>query len=237
MGLVRGGASALSVKVYKNGAFQDVEALRRYENGAWKDCEAAYKHENGAWIEVWRSMGVFSLIALPRYGNGYVPSDNKSMSLMNGDGDKNIALTNSGYLDLRIEGEWVNPRIVFDWHGGLTYWNSSFTTGYRKRAGTIAIQAWPDTAGFSGYVELGRITIGSDKAWIGSIEDEYGSFDQTVNSAKYDVYKLIRVIITPVNETVAHYGAFNSIAIDKFLIDGKQVGFPSELNDFYKEYN
>ena len=43
----------MSVKIYKNGSWQDANKLRTYQNGTWQDVKSGKVCENGIWKEVY----------------------------------------------------------------------------------------------------------------------------------------------------------------------------------------
>lgn len=45
----------MAVKVYKNGAWNDTETLKRNSGGSWAECEAAKRWNGSAWVPVWEA--------------------------------------------------------------------------------------------------------------------------------------------------------------------------------------
>lgn len=45
----------MSAKIYKDGAWQDIESVKQYVDGAWeeKDSIKAYDTDSEAWVEKW----------------------------------------------------------------------------------------------------------------------------------------------------------------------------------------
>lgn len=227
----------MSVKVYENGAFRDVDYLRRYENGAWRDCEAAYRYDNstGAWIEVWSSMEYFSSVGLPTYGNIYVePRRGEYISYTQDTNGTTGTMPVSGYIDLRLKGEWLKPTVSFDWEGGLFYWNTSYTRGYRTLAGNVSVTGrYNKSDGTENYDFFGSATVGSDASWPNQIEYDSGTVSY-VGTNPYHVYHTIRITISPSTSNTRYFDASKEITVLNFFINGKQIGFPLELNDFHK---
>lgn len=219
----------MAVKIYKDGAFQDVGTLRRNVGGAWADCDAAYKYEDGVWKEVWSVMDKFSLFALPQKGFGNVNDNGRSMTFFQSTNGASATLPNSGYIDIRIDGEWHNPTIEFAWEGGLTYWNTSYTRGYTNIAGEISVQGNWSTTGSSGLDNIGSVTVGQNGSYAGEAPTYKGTFLKNLSSGR--TYNRIRVVITPRDwSNTALFDATKEITIKNFFIAQKQIGFPDELN-------
>lgn len=111
----------MSVKIYKDGAFQDIETMRRNADGAWTDCEAAYKHTDGAWQEVWSNMGKLTLVSASNLSGNSLTAEGNNLTLyarprVSGEqtsyemGDSSLPLYDySVYASIR--GEWTNPVV------------------------------------------------------------------------------------------------------------------------------
>ena len=119
-----------------NGAWEDIENLKRYEAGAWVDCESAKKYADGAWQEVWSSGYKFDIFeddsVLESAGDEaitnaeiYVLGNNDRLEI-NSYPDKN-----GGDIVFSIYGEFVNPKVEFKYYN---YWyNNAGTLTNRGR--------------------------------------------------------------------------------------------------------
>lgn len=110
----------MGVKIYKDGAFQDIGNLRKNTDGAWTDCEAAYKYENGAWHEVWSSMGELTLVTASNLSGNSLIAEGNNLTLyarprMYGEQTNYESGTNAPlydyYVYARIRGAWTNPAV------------------------------------------------------------------------------------------------------------------------------
>lgn len=172
----------MSVKVYENGAWRDINSAKVYENGAWRDINSAKVYENGAWREVYPNLPDIGDGILCTYGNKVVNSDIVSLGTNTSIGDNylyspdynslNITFTPQYTLEVHADGSIVHIRY--------TYPNSSNGGNYST---DIALE-------YGDYgLPLGNTYRGT--------RDFKSSYYSTVNVCIYSVYKIYAVILRP----------------------------------------
>lgn len=122
----------MSLQKNVNGAWVDVENLKRYENGAWVDCESAKKYVNGAWEEVWSSVVIIDTL-----DDSYF--DKENVFIQTGAGYFEIeeypykTSSSTNYIDLIVIGDFENPVLTFDYMN----WLYSEDIKYESNLGNI----------------------------------------------------------------------------------------------------
>lgn len=97
----------MAYDIYKGGAWQPPDNVKKYEAGAWKDAEAVHRYKDGAWQEVWSAELVFRLIANTiTTGGGGGSSWEAGYTFLTTE-------TDGGTATFAVEKEFTNPTLSF----------------------------------------------------------------------------------------------------------------------------
>lgn len=211
----------MSVKIYKDGAFQDIGNLRKNTDGAWTDCEAAYKYENGAWHEVWSSMGELTLVTVSNLSGNSLIAEGNNLTLyarprMYGEqtgyemGDSSLPLYDySVYASIR--GEWTNPVV----NALLTMTSEkTSTTLYQHRYAYMRVIYYENSVFKKSNILLdGRAAANAKTEYL---EKEV----ESIGSDKTDEIRLLLQFDSARSSTIS----FVTAMFKNIMVDGKKYG-------------
>ena len=220
---------------YASGAEEDITEVCRFADGAEQGAEAVYAYKSGAEEKVWPTLEVM-VVASCTLTNGdiKISSDGTSFlfSRFEDYTQQYGSLSGGGYIQFELEGEWDIPvEISFDWLGGTTYMNNTYTYGYRKSAGSITIV----TTGASGQRSTTAVSrIGSEQsATEGGTDLDYGTYTGYAPAADMTITK-IAIRIEVISYDATYYNGAMNIQLYNLAINGEAVGFPTSAESYSK---
>ena len=92
---------------YKNGAWQEAETAKRYANGAWQECDSAKRYISGAWQEIWSALKFTGSTHTTKTGFGGLSNSSTSGECL-----FYMVEQDSGYVEVWVDGEFVNPTVT-----------------------------------------------------------------------------------------------------------------------------
>lgn len=99
-------------KVYKSSAWQEPEDVKKYNSSAWESCESVKRYKDGAWTEIWSSLKFTGSKNTMTTGYGGLGSDSTYGECL-----WYYAEQDGGYVEVWVDGEFVNPTVTASVNG------------------------------------------------------------------------------------------------------------------------
>lgn len=214
----------MGVKIYKDGAFQDIGNLRKNTDGAWTDCEAAYKYENGAWHEVWSSMGELTLVTASNLSGNSLTAQGNNLTLyarprIYGEETHYISSDTAANIPqydydvyASITGEWTNPAFTA---------SATMTSGQYSTTGARYHKfAYMRLRYYKNSKYLGTTTLLNGGATANSAKE---CLEKEVSVTYEKEVDEIRLMLSFVSDRCGAYG-FVTATLENIMVDGKKYG-------------